>query len=319
VKGPGYYGPGPSSFCDNSSCVWVDAGDDLHLTIQQISSTWYSTEVALEEALGYGDYVFTTVGQVDQFHQNTVFGLFIWQYGPCWGEEYLWWNPYNEIDVEFSRWGDPGNDPAQFMVQPWDWPGSGSRFDLAPGVGELSSHAFNWLHDRLEFRSWYGGPDDEAPENMIHSWTYTGSHIPRPEQPRVHLNLWQLNGGPGVYQEAVLDEFTFVPEGIAGVPEGPRDIPVAEGSHISFARPNPFGPQTRITYSLRKGGMVEISLYDVLGRRLRTLAEGYVHAGDHDVVWDGTDDSGTWAAPGVYLYRLRTGDVVETRRTVKLK
>jgi flagellar hook assembly protein FlgD len=70
---------------------------------------------------------------------------------------------------------------------------------------------------------------------------------------------------------------------------------------------------------MTKGGMVEISVYDVLGRRLRTLAEGYVHAGDHDVVWDGKDDSGTWAAPGVYLYRLRTGDVVETRRIVKLR
>ncbi|MFC1800342.1 T9SS type A sorting domain-containing protein [Candidatus Eisenbacteria bacterium] len=289
------------------------------MTIQKFGSTWYSTEVTLEEALGYGDYIFTTVGEVDQFHQNTVLGLFIWQYGPCWGEQYLWWNPYNEIDVEFSRWGDPGNDPAQFMVQPWDWPGSGSRFELTPGPGELSSHAFNWLHDRLEFRSWYGGPDDEAPENMIHSWTYTGPHIPRPEQPRVHINLWQLNGGPGIYQEAVLDEFTFVPEGTAGIDEDTEEVPIAGGSRISLARPNPFGPQTTITYSLKRGGMVDISVFDVRGRRLRTLVEGYAHAGDHDIVWDGTDDSGAWAAPGVYLYRLRTGDIVETRRIVKLK
>jgi hypothetical protein len=296
----------------------VDGDDDLHMTIQRIGSTWYSTEVVLEEALGYGDYIFTTVGRLDLLHENTVFGLFVWQYGPCWGEEYLWWNAYNEIDIEFSRWGNPGNSIGQFVAQPYDWGGNISRFDATFSDEELTSHAFNWLADRVEFRSWRGGPDDEAPENMIHSWIYTGPHIPRPEQPRVHINLWQLNGGPGIYQETVLDEFTFVPEGTAGITEE-EEVPVAGASRISMARPNPFGPQTTITFSLKKGGMVNISVFDVLGRRLRTLVEGSVEAGRHDVVWDGTDDSGKWAAPGVYLYRLRTDDVVETGRIVKLK
>jgi hypothetical protein len=319
VKGPGYYGPGPSSFCDDAGCVWVDGDDDLHMTIQRIGSTWYSTEVVLEEPLGYGDYIFTTVGRLDQLHENTVFGLFVWQYGPCWSEEYLWWNPYNEFDIEFSRWGDPGNSIGQFVAQPYDWPGNISRFDATFADDEITSHAFNWLADRVECRSWRGGPNDESPENIIHSWTYTGPHIPRPEQPRVHLNLWQLNGGPGIYQEVVLDEFTFVPEQTAGIDDEVEDVPVAGASVISMARPNPFGPQTTITYFLKKGGMTEVSVFDVRGRLLRTLEGGYVRAGSHDVVWDGTDDSGKRVAPGVYLYRLRTDDLVETRSIVKLK
>ena len=52
VKGPGYYGPGPSLFCDTEGCVWVDIDDRLHMTIQNISGSWYSTEVALVDALG---------------------------------------------------------------------------------------------------------------------------------------------------------------------------------------------------------------------------------------------------------------------------
>jgi hypothetical protein len=316
VKGPGYYGPGPNLFCDDSDCVWVAADDRLHMTIQKIGGSWYSTEVTLEEPLGYGDYIFTTLGRLDQLDPNVVLGLFLWQYGACYAPEYMWWNPYNEIDVEFSRWGDEENDVGQFVAQPWDYQGNISRFDAVFSEGELTSHAFRWLADRVEFRSWYGGPGDEIPANIIHTWTYTGPHIPRPEQPRIHINFWQFNGPPSTYQEIVFDEFTFVPQDAAG---HPADFTLSGVSHLSVARPNPFGLQTTITYTLKKGGSAEIVVYDVLGRSVRTLADGFVQAGDHDVVWNGRDGSGSEVAPGTYFYQLRTDDVVETRKLILLK
>jgi flagellar hook assembly protein FlgD len=70
---------------------------------------------------------------------------------------------------------------------------------------------------------------------------------------------------------------------------------------------------------MRKGGHVEILVIDVLGRRIRTLASEFVQAGEHDVVWNGRDDSGERVAPGVYLYRFSTDDAVETRKLVLLK
>jgi hypothetical protein len=317
VKGPGWYGPGPSLFCDNSGCVWVDVDDRLHMTIQRISGSWYSTEVTLEEALGYGDYIFTTLGRLDELDPRAVLGLFIWQYGPCYDLGRMWWNPYNEIDVEFSRWDDPGKDIGQFVAQPWDYPGNISRFDATFSEGEITSHAFRWLSDSVEFRSWRGGPLDEAPENLIHTWTYTGPHIPRPEQPRVHINLWQFNGSPGTDQEVVFDEFTFVPEGgNAGIS---TDVLVPGLSRLSLAKPNPFSDQTTIGYNLMKGGDAEVVVYDVLGRRVRGLVSGFVRAGDHEVVWNGCDESEERVAPGTYLYQLRTGDVVETRKFVLLE
>jgi hypothetical protein len=205
VKGPGYYGPGPNHFSDSASSVWVDGEDRLHMTIRNVGGTWYSTEVALAETLGYGDYIFTTEGRLDLLDQAAVLGMFTWQYGPCYDDGYLWWNPYNEFDIEFSRWGDPVNDIAQFVAQPWDWYGNLDRFDASFSDGEITSHAFRWLPDRVECRSWRGGPVDEAPENMIHSWTYTGPHIPRPEIPRVHVNLWRCCDEPSSNQEVVLD------------------------------------------------------------------------------------------------------------------
>lgn len=318
VKGPGYYGPGPSLFCDTSTCTWVDTNGRLHLTIKTIGGSWYSTEVVLDQVLGYGDYVFTTVGRLDTLDPKAVFGIFVWEYGPCYDPATLWWNPYNEIDIEFSRWGNAGQDPAQFVAQPHDYPGNLVRFPVTFSDGELTSHAFRWLHDRVEFRSWRGGPDDESQAAMIHSWTYTGPHIPRPDQPRVHLNLWQFNGPPAVDQEVVLDGFRFVPEGgVVAVP--PEDPPVVSVPHLRAASPNPFSPRTSIGFTLATSGPVVLAVCDVAGRLVRTLVDGLVPAGEHEVAWDGRDEAGSEVASGVYLYRLWVGDVLETRRVVRMR
>jgi hypothetical protein len=315
VKGPGTYGPGPSSYGATADFVWVDTGGRLHLTIRKVVNTWYSTEVTLEEALGYGDYIFTTRGRLDTLDPRAVLGLFTWEYGQCYDAGYLWWNPYNEVDVEISRWGVAGNAMGQFVAQPWDWSGNLDRFDAAYSDGEVTSYAFRWLANRVEFRSWRGGPGDEAASLPIHSWTYTGPHIPRPESPRVHMNLWRFDGAPVTNQEVVIDAFTFVPPGgvLAVTP------PTGTASALLAARPNPFGASTTIRFVAATSGRAEITVFDLLGRRQRTLLDGHVPAGEREVVWDGRDDSGAQTPAGVYLCRVRTDDIVQTRRMILVR
>ncbi|RPJ41485.1 MAG: hypothetical protein EHM19_11825, partial [Candidatus Latescibacterota bacterium] len=72
VKGPGWYGPGESLYSDSPSSVWADGNDRLHLTIRRSGESWTSTEVAIEDTLGYGDYIFTTVGSIDTLDPHTV-------------------------------------------------------------------------------------------------------------------------------------------------------------------------------------------------------------------------------------------------------
>ena len=316
IKGPGIYGPGNNAFCDNADCVWVDESDRLHLALKDRGAIWTCSEVALEQALGYGDYILTTVGRLDEIDPQAVLGIFLWEYGPCWDYGYLWWNPYNEIDIEYSRWGNPTNDIGQCVAQPWDYPNNISRFDTTFGEDEVASHAMRWLADRVEWRVWRGGPGDESPENMIHEWTYTGPHIPRPEQPRMHLNLWKLEGDPATDQEVIFQDFTFVPEGGATHVEG---LPAVPAGRLHPASPNPFNPVTTIRYDLQRDGFAGITVYDVTGALVRTLVDGFVTSGEHRVTWDGRDDAGNRQASGVYLYRLRAGDVVETRRMVLVK
>ncbi len=316
VKGPGFYGPGPSLFSDSPSCVWVDSQGQLHLTIKRIGSSWYSTEVALTDFLGYGDYIFTTVGGLDDLDIRAIFGMFLWQYGRCYDQSYLWWNPYNEIDIEFGRWGNPGNGIGQFVVQPWDYPGNISNFDASFGDNEVTSHAFRWLPDRVEFRSWRGEVWDESPENIIHTWTYTGPHIPRPEQPRVHINLWQFNSPPSTNQEVVIKRFVFVPEegGAAVANPEPND----GSDEIVRAFPNPFRDRTIISFNSKKGGMASVEIFDAKGELVDVLASGFFNAGNHSIEWNGCDKKGKRVAPGIYFCRIHLNQTAIARKLVLL-
>lgn len=318
VKGPGIYGPGVNRFCTSSTCVWVDANDALHLTLKNISGTWYSTEVVLDQALGYGDYVLTTRGRLDLVDPQAVLGMFLWEYGPCWDYGYLWWNAFNEIDIEYSRWGNPGSDIAQFVAQPYDWSGNIHRFDASFSDDEIVSHAMRWLSDSVEYRVWRGGPDDESPANLIASWTYTGPHVPRPEQPRMHLNLWKLDGTPAADQEVVFEGFRFTPEGGTTAAE-PALPPALAAGRLHPARPNPFNPSTEIRFDLDRRGFTRLDIFDLAGRHVRTLIDEVRPAGPHSTTWNGRDEDGRTVASGVYLIRLQGPDFLESQRVALIK
>ncbi len=87
---------------------------------------------------------------------------------------------------------------------------------------------------------------------------------------------------------------------------------------VSFALeqnyPNPFNPKTEIVYEVDSRQSIELSVYDVLGRKVVTLVEGMQDAGEHTVSFDGSS-----LASGVYLYRLTAGGLVQTRRMVLTK
>lgn len=316
VKGNGFYGPGPNSFDSGVNAVNVDANGRLHLTIRKVNTTWFSTEVVLEEPLGYGDYVFTTRGRLDNFALTTVLGMFLWEYGACYDPAYLWWNPYNEIDIEWSRWGVAGNANAQFVAQPFDTPGNLTRFNVAFTDTTLMSHAMRWSGDRVEYRVWRGGPDAESPLTRVVQWTYSGPHVPRLESPRVHLNMWQFNGPPTATQETVFENFTFRP----GCPNGdcftlavdPPRLPRSAMQSL----PNPTRGETRLRFTAWSAGAGRLAVYDLAGRLVRELWSGPMAAGPHEQIWDGRDGQGERVRPGLYLYRLTLAGRNESGRVL---
>ncbi len=100
-------------------------------------------------------------------------------------------------------------------------------------------------------------------------------------------------------------------------------IPVTTGVEDQLPRttmvlrqnvPNPFNPQTQISFALPEAGQTSLVVYDVAGRHVRTLVEASLAGGEHTYNWNGADDAGHQVSTGVYLYRLRSGAVEEIRR-----
>ena len=83
--------------------------------------------------------------------------------------------------------------------------------------------------------------------------------------------------------------------------------------------PNPFNPQTEIRFVLPARTKVDLSIYDVRGRLVRSLVQGSKDAGEQIVRWDGRNDRGSAVASGVYVYRLRAGKETLSRRMVLLR
>jgi hypothetical protein len=99
----------------------------------------------------------------------------------------------------------------------------------------------------------------------------------------------------------------------------PMDGTVVLADRLDAAFPNPFRQHATISFSLARPAAVRLSIYDVAGRRLATLAEGPLLAGEHRRVWDGRDDAGRAIAAGVYFYRLEAGSWNAAGRVLKLR
>ena len=83
--------------------------------------------------------------------------------------------------------------------------------------------------------------------------------------------------------------------------------------------PNPFNPSTTIELKLNVQSDFTLTIFDVLGRKVRAFDYQRVPAGTHKMEWDGKDDRGRQSASGVYLYCVQAGQKVETQRMLLLK
>lgn len=83
--------------------------------------------------------------------------------------------------------------------------------------------------------------------------------------------------------------------------------------------PNPFNPGTEISFSIEKIGLVQLQIFDVLGRKIKTLLDREMNRGNHNVRWDGRDDFGNTVSAGTYYYRLQSGSGESIRKMILLK
>jgi flagellar hook assembly protein FlgD len=83
--------------------------------------------------------------------------------------------------------------------------------------------------------------------------------------------------------------------------------------------PNPFNPATNLSYQLAKDDFVTIVIYDIKGKKIKTLVEGYQTSGEYQIHWEGTKDDQSKAASGIYFFRMISGNYNSTRKAILLK
>jgi hypothetical protein len=111
--------------------------------------------------------------------------------------------------------------------------------------------------------------------------------------------------------------FSVVPGTETGVEPGP----LAAGGILRLlgASPNPSYGETSIRFRLTRDAPVKVEIYDILGRAVRTLVDGNLDAGEHELLWDGTSRGGRPVGAGVYFIRAHGGNVEVTRKILLTK
>ena len=217
--------PGSNLYSDSIENIWLDELGQLHFRMTRDKETkrWKCVEIySDQQGWGYGKYEFeievVSDGKIDE---NVVIGLFAYD------NSITAHKSNNELDIEFSRWGNPNADNGNFVVWYDTTEGDEKRnlctFSLQL-VGNSSIHSFEWANDNIIFDSSEITFCPLYPE----SFTYLEGdnavgqsgdgygYIPIPNKERVYMNLWLHNGKP--YNEdkmekveLVIKDFKFTP------------------------------------------------------------------------------------------------------------
>lgn len=99
---------------------------------------------------------------------------------------------------------------------------------------------------------------------------------------------------------------------------GDNPLPVAKTT-LKGNYPNPFNPETSISFELANAGKVNLDIYNVKGQKVKTLVNDVMEKGNHTINWNGTDDSGRKVGSGIYFYNMKSGKYSSTRKMILMK
>jgi hypothetical protein len=129
---------------------------------------------------------------------------------------------------------------------------------------------------------------------------------------------FRLRNGQFNPSDLEITDFAIVDPAAGLIPsEVKGELPVQFSLNQNY--PNPFNASTNISFDLPSDSRVELSIYDLLGRKIATLINGNLSAGNHVFTWDGRSGDGEAMATGVFFYRLRSSNFDETKKMLLVK
>src|SRR6478736_262841 len=200
--------------------VSVDSNGYLHLQIRKNGDTWTAAEMFTTTRIGFGTYQWQIDGPIDTLDKNVVLGLF--PYGPAAG---IGDDGTNEIDIEYSRWGQASGPNGDWT----NYPASGKTvgelsYTFSLSGGTLSTSRFVWTSSSIEDFLFAGLQPISSTEGLLKTWKYSPdnpkTNIPQQALP-LGMNLWCYDTpSDGQNVEVVIRDFQFIPEGASGASAG---------------------------------------------------------------------------------------------------
>jgi hypothetical protein len=149
---------------------------------------------------------------------------------------------------------------------------------------------------------------------------------PNPDQPGSSVSHWDVSAFPNLLMEPAINPDVTAPNvdltrpnfvDIGWFPTESVSVPDTGPAGLAFAHgPNPSSDGGTLHFRLAQAQRVELTLYDLAGRRVARLADGRMDAGVHDLRWGRTDDHGHRVAAGIYRAQLKTGGEEKTLNVV---
>ncbi|MBU1072996.1 hypothetical protein KKG45_07095, partial [bacterium] len=232
--------------------------------------------------------------------------------------EILWWHEFGPADFGVEMYAGDIEEgfmyPPEDYIMPGDWTCWLYKFHVDPHLafhqeGTEVDPVIYWLDLKafpLDPEAQFGWKTSLNHWNDDAVWGMGAEPYPGP--------WFELRYPPNheMWGQSIDLAFAIMEDVITAVPD--QDTPERVGLHQNV--PNPFNPRTEIKYDLpATGGQVRLDIFDVMGRRVRTLVDGFVAGGPRTAVWDGLGDDGQALPTGVYFANLYTDG---TRKTVKM-
>ena len=123
------------------------------------------------------------------------------------------------------------------------------------------------------------------------------------------------NIGPNDLENQNFQNYIYVNNAVLG--QIVNSVPLKYSLNQNY--PNPFNPLTTIDYTLPENGLVNIIIFDMMGNEVNTLLNSPQIAGYRSIQWNATNDQGEPVSAGIYLYRIRAGGFIQTKKMVLLK
>jgi len=172
------------------------------------------------------------------------------------------------------------------------------------------------MENAVVLREWNNTSSEYRFNNIPHTGTNVIIPLPAGIGVRYFAFYLQCDGGAtGNYNDLMIDNVS-----ISRSSESDDNVMLASPQTVLKANyPNPFNPETTITYSLKEAGFVEIQIFNLKGQLVKSLVRDSKAAGEHRVIWNGKDEAGNLVGSGIYLCNLKSGAINLSRKMIMAK